>query len=154
MKMQNIANAIKYHFNYLKQEYGFRDVSDIIDNDYCSIKMQNNTTGISLNYERRENYLFAYLYRLVDGEIREDINPISSNLPLHSIELNYIIQFKDSVYFIDKLRKKSSKSIDELILDLAYDLKKYAKEVLNGDFHVFNEVDAVAKKRRLDWQQN
>jgi hypothetical protein len=154
MKNQTIVNKLKDKFFFLQQEYGFKGVSSVIDKDFCIIKMQNDTTGIALHYERREDDVFVYLYRLIDGKMVEDKIPISSDFPLNSIELRFIIQFREGEKFINKFQNQSSKSFDELLQDIAADLRKYANDVLKGNFEVFREVDSIAKKRRLDWQNS
>jgi hypothetical protein len=151
MNMRAVEIKLRDKFNYLCKEYGFVEINNVYDKDFCIIKMKNSTTGIALHYERREADLFVYLYRLVNGEIVDDKTPLSPQLPLNCIELRYIIQFKKSDSFI---LKYSHESFDELIGDIAADLKLYGNEILNGDFEIFNEVDAIAKKRRLEWQNS
>ena len=153
MNIQTIANTLKKTFSFL-QEYGFQPVSSVIDKDFCIIKMQNNTTGIALHYERRESNVFVYLYRLIDGKMVEDKIPVSSDLPLNSIELQFIIQLREGENYVCKIQSQSSKSLDELIQAIAVDLKKYADDILKGDFGLFGELDSIAKKRRLEWQNS
>jgi hypothetical protein len=154
MNTQSVANKLKKNFNFLIKEYDFKTVSSVIENDFCSIKMQNYTTGISLNYERREDDVLVYLYRLIDGQMIEDKIPISVDIPLNSIELRYIIQFKKGDDMIGTLQSQNYNSIDGLIQNIVNDLKEYASDILKGNFDVFSKVDAVAKKRRLEWQNS
>lgn len=154
MDIQNIANTLKQAFNFLQEEYDFKVVSSDIDKEFCIIKMQNITTGIALHYERRESNIFVYLYRLIDGKMVEDSIPVSSSTPLNSIELQYIVQLKEGKNYVNKLQKQYSKSLNDLIQDAAADLNKYAVDVLMGDFAIFSEVDSIAKKRRLEWQNS
>jgi hypothetical protein len=154
MSIQIIANALKQIFYFLQEEYGFKPVSIDIDKEFCVIKMQNNSTGIALHYARRESNIFVYLYRLINGKMVEDITPVSSDRPLNSIELQYIIQLREGENYIAKVQKQSSRSVVDLVQESADDLKKYAADVLTGNFEVFNEVDSVAKKRRLEWQNS
>jgi len=154
MNIQTIANRLKMNFIFLQQEYGFQDVSSVIDKDFCIIKMQNNTTGIALHFERRDYTLFVYLYRLIDGKMVEDKIPVSAELPLNSIELQYIIQLREDSNDNTNIKSQTSKSLDELMQDVAANLKKYADDVLKGNFEAFSEVDSIAKKRRLEWQNS
>lgn len=154
MNTQLIANKLRENFEFLKDEYGFKTVSDVIDKDFCTIKMQNDTTGVSLNYETREDDVIVYLYRLIEGKMIEDKIPVSENIKLNSIELRFIIQFKKDDNSISTFQSQNSKSIDELIQNIVSDLKKYADDILKGDFDVFNKVDAIAKRRRLEWQNS
>jgi hypothetical protein len=151
MKTKTIANILKDKFDFLRYEYSFVDVSTVVDEDYCIIKMKNNTTGISLQYERRENDVFVYLYKLIDGEIIDIKSPISPEIPLNCIEFRYIIQYiKGDIY----LENYSNSSFDELIRCIADDLKIYCNDILKGNFNILKKVDAMAKKRRLEWQNN
>jgi hypothetical protein len=148
-----MEKKLKDSFYFLIQEYGFRLVSNIIDKDYCIIIMKNDTTGISINYELREDDIIVYLYRLIDGNIIEDKVPISSDIPLNCIELRYIVQFNRGET-VASINRYADKSYDDLIENIIYDLKNYAEDVLKGNFDVFIKVDAMAKKRRLEWQNS
>lgn len=150
MNTQTIKNKLKQQFNYLQKEYGFQEVSIDINDDYCVIEMKNHTTGIILNYERSDDDIIIFLCRLINGEIVRDKNPISETVPLNTIDLNYIIKFKKGENDISALHSRSM-SVNELIKNKATDLKTYADDVLQGNFDVFNKVDALAKKRRLEW---
>lgn len=154
MKTKNIANKLIEGFSFLQHEYGFTLASSDIKKEYCIVKMKNSTTGISLQYEVMEDDIIVYLHRLLDGEIVEDKYPLSVDIPLNAIELRFIIQFKQGVNYISKFKSSSSESYDQLIADTANDLKKYADDILNGDFEVFDKVGAIAKKRRLEWQNS
>ena len=80
--------------------------------------------------------------------------PVSPDLPLNSIDLQFIVQLREGTDYIRKIQGQSSKSLDELMQDVAADLVKYADDILKGDFEVFSEVDSIAKKRRLEWQNS
>lgn len=146
-----MENILKDKFEFLKQEYDFHLVSNIIDKEFCIIKMQNDTTGISLNYELREDDIIVYLYRLIDGKMIDDITPISADIPLNCIDLRYVVMFKKGENITNHDWNKS-KFYDDLIQNIIYNLRNYAEDILKGNFDAFNKVDAMAKKRRLEWQ--
>lgn len=148
-----MEKKLRYNFAFLKQQYEFREVSNVIDKDYCIIKLQNDTTGISLNYERREDDINVYLYRLIHGVMIDDKIPISADIPLNCIDLRYVVVLKKGENITDYDWKKGT-SYDDLIQNIIYDLKNYAEDILKGNFDVFSKVDAMAKKRRLQWQNS
>lgn len=151
MNTKVMEKKLRDKFDFLKQQYDFREVTNAVAKDYCIIKMQNNTTGISLNYERREDDIIVYLYRLIDGAMIDDKIPISADIPLNCIDLRYIVVFKKGESITD-YDWKEGKFYDDLIQNIIYDLKNYAEDILKGNFEVFDKVDAIAKKRRLEWQ--
>jgi len=153
MNTRVMAKKLKDSFEFLIKEYGFHLFSNIIEKEYCILKMKNDTTGISINYEIREDDIIVYLYRLIDGNIIEDTGPVSSEIPLNCIDLRYIVKFKKSES-IDGIDMYKYSSYDDLIESIINDMKKYAEDVLNGSFDVFIKVDAMAKKRRLEWQNS
>lgn len=153
MNTKVIEKKLRDKFAFLKQKYEFREVSNVIDKYQCIIKMQNDTTGISINYERREDDIIVYLYRLIDGAMIDDKIPISADIPLNCIDLRYVVMLKKGESITD-YDWKEGKSYDDLIQNIIYDLKNYAEDILKGNFDVFSKVDAMAKKRRLEWQNS
>lgn len=152
MNEKNYKFLLSQKFAYLKTEYDFEPVSNIDDSEFYKVVLKNSTTGIAIIYEYRDANIFIYLYRLVDGQIVEDKLPLVENEPLNSIELSYIVQYKDAEKLTKPLYDSSTMNFEDLVADLSKNLRMFADDVLKGDFSIFSKVDNIAKKRRLEWQ--
>lgn len=153
MKNKDFKKIIEDSFLFLNTEYNFNLINVDDDDDYLSLIYKNQTTGVKITYEYRDANIFVYLYKLQDGQLVEDKTPISKELPLHSIELSYIIQYRNPERLTKPLYDSSVKSFDVLVEAIAENLKVCADDVLKGDFDIFIKLDDIAKKRRLEWQE-
>jgi hypothetical protein len=150
--MKTLANKAEIVFDFLKTAYGFKKVSKDIDRDYFKISFKNKTTEISLNYELREQLFFIFIYKLTNNEILDDAQLKTKDKSLNSLDLQYIIQYSEGSNYLECFKQKyKNYPFEEVIQQYALDLVKYAKDILNGDFEKFNEVEKIANKRRLDW---
>jgi hypothetical protein len=152
MNEKNHRTLLNDKFKFLKTDYEFEPVSTIDDPDFYKVILKNSTTGIAIIYEYRDANVFIYLYKLINGQIIEDKLPIVEREPLNSIELSYIVQYRDSEKLTVPLYDDSSTSFEDLITKLASNLRMFADDVLRGDFSIYLKVDKLAKKRRLEWQ--
>jgi hypothetical protein len=141
-------------FNFLKHEYGCELISCIDDPDFYKLTFKNATTGVTIIYEYRDANVFIYLHRLVNGQIIEDKTPISKDTQLNSIELSYIVQYRDAEKLNKPIYDLSVTSFEDMVSKLANNLRNFASDVLNGQFDVFLEINEIAKKRRLEWQNS
>ncbi len=152
MNEENHRILLNDKFKFLKTDYEFEPVSTIDDPDFYKVILKNTTTGIAIIYEYRDANVFIYLYKLINGQIIEDKLPIVERDPLNSIELSYIVQYRDPERLTVPLYDDFSTSFEDLITKLASNLRMFADDVLRGDFSIYPKVDKLAKKRRLEWQ--
>lgn len=154
MIKKSFKDILNCEFNFLKVDYGFELVSCKDNPDFYKLIFKNVTTGVSITYDYRDANIFVYLIKLVNGQIVEDKIPISINKPLNSIELSYIIKYRNEESLTKPLFDDSVNSFEDLVKKIATNLKNYADDVLKGNFNIFSEVDSLAKKRRLEWQNS
>lgn len=136
-------------FKFLEEDFDF-EIKSIEQDIYGSyITYKNTTTAIRISFEPREGGMFILLSRLI-----EDKTP---PYPVSIISLTDIYSF----YLDDLLsiRAPSQKIVQEIEKLLFYDelenvmrqyaevLKKYAGDILKGDFQVFGQLAEIVKKR-------
>ena len=73
----------KQQFSFLESEYNFRlSRCDKEDWGYELIYMSD-STGVKITYEYREAYIFIMLYKLIDGDLKENPRNINDNTILY-----------------------------------------------------------------------
>ncbi|MBI3143582.1 MAG: hypothetical protein HYZ16_12215 [Bacteroidetes bacterium] len=142
-------------FKFLESEYSFR-LSKCEKEDWgYELIYLNDTTGVKITYEYREAYVFIMLYQLIDGELRENPRSIDNNTILHGYGLDDLISLRNPQALIKPAYNygEQSKYYDEknglllYVSEFAGNLKRYAKDVLKGDFTIFHELDKIVKER-------
>lgn len=142
-------------FKFLVSEYDFR-LSKCEKEDWgYELIYLNDTTGVKITYEYREAYVFIMLYQLLDGEFQENPRNIEGNTILHGYGLDDLISLRNPQTLIKPAYDygEQSKYYDEknglllYVSEFAENLKKYAKDILKGDFTIFPELDKIVKER-------
>jgi hypothetical protein len=132
--VQNCLNK----FEYLST-YGFELAGNTRDNYGSEVTYKNRTTGVKVSYEVRENEIFVYLIRLINGEIPEYLDA-----PSCWFYLDNLVKLRSPATNVP--RKKGSDwltldDIDRILSAYADLLRKYGEDVLRGDFSVFSELE-------------
>ena len=124
-------------FRYLAT-YGFELTSIEEDRYGTEITYKNETTGIRVSYEIRENDIFLYLIRLVKGEI-----PAYIDAPSRWFYLDNLVKLRSPSTTLPQKEPEdwlTPDDIDEILTAYANALKEYGEDVLRGDFSVFVEL--------------
>src|SRR5436190_18739047 len=89
---KNFDQIVREEFEFLLQEHGFSTIAkcEKVADGY-EILFTNRTTGVRLNYEFREAYVFVTIYRLINGKFVENPNPIKPESVMHGFSLDDII---------------------------------------------------------------
>jgi hypothetical protein len=125
-------------FEYLST-YGF-ELADITRDSYGSeVTYKNRTTGVKVSFEVRENEIFVYLIRLIDGEI-----PDYLDAPSRWFYLGNLVKLRSPTTNVP--RKEGGDwftpdDVDRFLTVYAELLKEYGEDVLRGDFSVFYELE-------------
>lgn len=124
-------------FGYLA-DYGCKLASIEEDRYGVEITYKNQTTGIKVSFEVRENAIFVYLIRLVNSEV-----PAYLDAPSRWFYLDNVVKLRSPSTTLP--RKKpggwlSLSDIDHILAVYANALKEFGQDVLCGDFSVFAEL--------------
>lgn len=119
---------------FLKELYSFQFIkTEMIGNLYIACEFKNNTTGILIDYDRREG-LYVRIVELKNNEI-------GSYDPKR---WHYVNKLVPKNLASSKLIKEDCSSLDNGYIETAIDcniniLKQYGDAVLRGDFTVFKK---------------
>jgi hypothetical protein len=107
--------------------------------------------AISIIFEFRDAYVNIILHRLVNNEIQNDMYPSKPDIALNNIGLDYIVKFKNPSELTKPLYDTLSdyygkdNAFEIMVSRLSANLRKYASEVLKGNFDAFDEVNGFVK---------
>lgn len=135
-------------FGYLSA-YGFELAGTTRDRFGSEETYKNQTTGVKVSFDVRENDISVYLIRLINGEI-----PDYLEAPSRWFYLDNLVKLRSPATNVP--RKKGSDwltpdDIDRILSAYADLLRKYGEDVLRGDFSVFSELERqVARPKPSD----
>lgn len=150
-----IKSIFKEEFEFLIKEFKFHIIKEVQDKFCYEIIYLNRTTGVKILYEYRESYIFIMLYRLENGKLV--LNPLI--IDINSILYGYSLDDIVNLYNPADLIKPSYEYREESIFfdkkvgfrlyvrQFAKNLKIYSKDVLLGNFSIFENLEMTVKNR-------
>lgn len=137
-------------FSFLKEEYNFLIVDKREFDWGYRFFLKNNSTGIIITFEHRDFYVFLKICKLENGSFLKDIGEIRPDSKLNNFDYENLLlirspesiypEYTDDTIFNDNLIKK-------VIKHHANNLKKFAHDILQGDFTIFSELEKIVKER-------
>ncbi|HEX3047917.1 MAG TPA: hypothetical protein VHY08_24410 [Bacillota bacterium] len=154
MKKSNdlVHDVLIAKFDFLAKEHNLTLVFDQINDWGYRLIYKGSNVAVSIVYEYREAYIHILLHRLVNGEIENDPNPYQEDLPLLNIGLDWIVKVLDPSKLVKLTYDGTADfyckdgAFETMAGNQAANLKNFAGSVLEGDFTVFQEVDALVKE--------
>lgn len=153
MKENIFINIAEDKFNFLIQEFE----CSLIDCNKSKneIHYKNETTYVKIKFEYQISFIFIMLYKLEDGRFIDNPKNITKNSTLYGYTLDDIIglQNKNSIikpayeYGNNSLYVKSEFGFKLYISKFANNLKNYGKDILNGKFSMFYDLEKIVKNR-------
>ncbi|GEM_PF-1092991 len=161
-KQKNIDNLIDA-FDFLWNEYRFVILKKQEDNYGYSLEAKNDTTGIKLEYEVRDQYIKVVIIKIINGEIEYNFYEAlrDNNLKINGFGLDWILSFKNPEanykpayeYKVGRPFSDEVNGIRNYIFMVAGLLKEYASNMLLGDFTDFDELDVIVKKYFKEYEE-
>lgn len=154
METNNYDDIFKNTFEFLIKDYCFRIISQSDEKSSYKMVLKNATTGVEIKYEVREAYINIMLYRLVNGEIRENNSiAIRNNESINGFNLDYIVNLRSPndlirpAYEYGELSEfyEEEYGLFKYVTKFSENLKKHAGDILNGEFDLFNVLDKFVK---------
>jgi len=136
-------------FKFLEDEFNFKLVNSEQESCGIYITYQNPTTAIRISLEPRGGGVFILMHRLINGKIPKYPIFIEAETLLNSYYLDDLISLKAPSFKIEQQVEKISNhnEIERILVQYANALKHYAKDILKGDFQVFDLLGRIVKKR-------
>jgi len=150
-----IKSIFKEEFKFLIEKFEFHLKKGIQNKDYYEIIYLNSTTGVQIKYEYKESYIFIMLYKLDSGKLRMNPFNINQDTVLFGFSLDDILYLRNSESIIKPSYEYEEKSIffnekngfKLYVSCFAKNLNEYAKDILMGDFSIFDKLNQLVKNR-------
>ena len=152
--------TLKRQFSFLEKEYGlnYRTVpADRWDQTWTpSASFSNDSTGVLITYDARDQFLTARIYPLTGGlfPMRNGRIDLSKGYPLNSV-----IFLTDPEQRVGDWRSENSRSSrgeltqSQYMSLVARQLRSFADDLLKGDFSRGDAIDHVTAAIRQEAQQ-
>lgn len=150
LKSTGVRKTIFEAFQFLTKEFDYKFEKQVSEPLIYEIVYKSSSTGVVVTYENKEQYIKIDLYKLIDGKIVKNLmHELRSGEPINGFSLEYIIKTKmpkDQILPVHEYGDDSefykgngfSKYVDLFVVNL----KKYATDILKGDFSSFENLDA------------
>lgn len=155
MAAKDFDIIVQEQFKFLESEYGLR-LSKCEKEDWgYELTYLNDKTGVKITYEYREAFVFIMLYRLIEGQLKENPRSIGDDTILLGYGLDDLISLRNPQALIKPAYEygeeseyyDKEKGLSLYVTAFADNLKTFAKDILSGDFKVFPDLDKIVKKR-------
>jgi len=137
-------------FRFLVDEFGFGNPKKRVSGGLYRVIYQSRTTAVEIGLEWREQYIYVELFRLIDGKIKENPIIVRPESKLYEFNLEDLLasrapHYKLSPNYFNK--PLNIESVQYVLTHYANALREFAKDVLQGDFSVFSELESIVKSR-------
>lgn len=141
-------------FAFLEDEYGF-SIKDVENTRGGGNVMYVNTSkGVALkvSYEFLDAFVFLFVYKLINGEIRENSYPITDNSQISRFDFNYVLSKETEMrpayeYGTDSAFYDEKDGLRNYMTESANRLREYGSKFLRGDFSQMPLVEESIKRR-------
>lgn len=150
MNKERFFNICAKEFSFLETDFGFRVEAQDSNDAGFTLSFKNSTTGIRVIYEFREYYAFVEICQLVDGRLVSISGELRSDTILYCYDLDDLLSVRSSESIVPPYQPETvlnDELIESVISQQAKNLKRYAQDVLRGDFSIFEKLDKVVKER-------
>ena len=148
--------VLKTNFQFLLTDYNFKLIKENKSELFLSYKSK--LVAIRVKFDIRQGYLSIMVYKLEDGLLLENPIIILPESKLYGFNFDDILDGINKDLIIlpiylqnenDSKYRKSENGLEEYILDVSLNFKKYSKPILCGDFKLFQHANNNVKNRVL-----
>lgn len=152
MMAASISSTIKGEFRFLEQDFDFQVVE--IENGGWGgrVVYKNGTTGIRIVFEHRSCFLFVFIFPLVDGEMIDNVQPITDVSPITCFDLQDYLDTETRMkptydYPEGSPFDDEQQGLARYFREFAVRLRKYGLPLLIGDFGDVGRAEATLRLR-------
>ena len=146
--MRDFLRACQERFKYLEFDFNCSVIAQEEDGYGSLITYKNATTGVRIGFEWGDRRIFVQLVRLRNGEIPPYPFVITPDMTLDLFNLMDMVAVRDKsasgACFNEVL---ADADIDLVLGDCADKVRRYASDVLRGDFDIFPLLERRVKDR-------
>ena len=152
--MSQFVEVARDAFEFLTRKYGFSFVECSGANGGGHVTYVNTQHGVAVKamYEVSSAFVFVFIYRLIDGELRENSLPITDQSEINCIDFNDVLpeaqkmkpayEYGDHSPFYDE-----QFGLQNFVREFATRLDGFGGPLLGGNFSVMAQVAEVIRRR-------
>ena len=152
--MSGLHDDIKNGFLGLAKKYDLQITQTVEDPHFDKFVFSNQTTGIVVYYESRDQFIEIMLYKLIDGEIVGNTpQALKTKEEINGFNLNFIVHLtapEDIPPHLYEYRYSGEDRYIQYAELSAQNLQKHTDDILSGDFSRFPELE---KQFRAYWEE-
>lgn len=144
----------KEEFKFLETEFNCKVVNINQTKSRELLIYMNETTAVQISLELRDGGIFVEIMKLDEGKIPPKAIFVNSNTKLNRFDFEDLLAIRNPSLSIerpdlDKLIFEPGweKTMTRVVRQFASELRKYAFDVLRGDFHIFAHMEKIVKAR-------
>lgn len=152
MRKNILKNTFINAFNFLWDEFQFVVISDKKEDWGYTMEAKNAVAGVRITYEYREAYANIMIYKLINGQIVENTTKaILSNEKINGFSVDRVIAMLNpddlqKPYYPKQAEVNEECDLYNYLSEVASKTRKYAKDILAGDFSIFDKLDSKVKE--------
>ncbi|WP_010582395.1 hypothetical protein [Schlesneria paludicola] len=141
-------------FDFLEDEYGFviKETKNTRNGGHVMYVNTNKGVALEISYEFLDAFVFMFVYKLVNGEIRENSYPITEDSQITRFDFNYVLSKETEMrpayeYGADSVFYDEENGLRNYMTESANRLRDYGSKFLRGDFSQMPLVEDAIKRR-------
>ncbi len=144
----------KKNFHFLEKEFLFKHYVTIFGDGGVTVTYKSDKAAIVVSLNERHGGILVDLIRLKDNQIPDLPIEIDKDTKLNEFDFEDLLTIRNRDGKIEKpdlddlvFNAGREKIIGKTLKQYAMALHAYAKDILRGDFEVFNKLEEIVKKR-------
>ena len=152
--MSGFVEIAREAFAFLESEYRFH-ISDFAEDNYGGYVTYINVEkeiAVKPHYEFASAFVFVFIYRLVEGQLRDNALPVTHDSQINCFDFNDVLPEdrkmksafdygEDSAYFNEQ------NGLQTYVSEFATRLEEHGQQLLTGDFSILPLVETIIKSR-------
>jgi len=155
--MTNFVTIAKDEFAFLRSNFDYEIVAEEDDRNggYVSFVNPDVGVGVKVQYDIPSAFVFVFVYRLVDGEMRENPLPISGDSEISCFDFNDYLEPAQKMkpafdYGEDSPYYDPQNGLRNFTKEFADRLRSHGEQILRGDLSILPKMENVIKRRADD----
>lgn len=152
--MASFSEIAQKEFDFLEREFGYEAVKAKENRDGSLVKYINRDVGVGVKllYEFASAFVFVFIYRLVDGEIRDNPIPIRKDSDINCFDFNDYLDSEKKMkpayeYGEDSDYYDPKDGLRNFTKEFAERLRTEGQSILKGDLAILPEMASIIKRR-------
>lgn len=152
--MTGFSEIAGEEFKFLEQDFGYEVVEAKDKSDGGVVKFINRDAGIGVKllYEFASAFVFVFIYRLVDGDFRDNPLPIGNDTDINCFDFNDCLEGESKMkpayeYGEHSNYYDSQDGLRNFTKEFAKRLRSEGQAILKGDLTILPAMASIIKRR-------